>query len=33
MAVRHIKAAKKFEKKDKLDKGKKKLHESAKIIS
>ena len=32
MAVTHIKAAKNFEKKDKLEKAKKKLFESAKII-
>jgi len=32
MAVTHIKAAKNFEKKDKPDKAKKKLFESAKII-
>ena len=32
MAVTHIKAAKNFEKKDKLEKAKKKLFESTKII-
>ena len=33
MAVTHIKAAKNFEKKDKLEKAKKKIRESPKIIN